>query len=1095
MSLFLGHLLDIKTRKKRGDFYLPVEDLLTHIFICGVTGSGKTVLGKAIIEEAALHKIPAIVVDLKGDLSSLGLAFSTLEAKEFAPWIDPRRDMRRLDEATRIAALHAANLRRFGLTSREIARFKENTRITIFTPVSNKGIPLALSSLPSPPADVKELYEREPETVISMIDSLTASLVERLFPGEKPSKVENERKYLYALVEYAWLNGIALEGLQGLAHLVELIQNPPFDRIGVLPLDEYISTQRRTQLAAKVNGLLIGAEQLWYQGYPLDIDGLTGRFIEDERTQISIINLTEINSIQDRNFVVSHLAYAIHNWMRRLGSSLEPRLIFYIDEIGGGGGKYALYPSPPYNSASKPALDLLLRQGRAFGVSCILATQNPGDIDYRGLSNCGIWAIGKLSTKRDREKVIEGISTANIAFQHVHELLTTPEVGEFLIKTRSGQIQLIRERWLLTYHKTIAISELARLTDQQIRLRFTEKAQSSRSTTTPVHVPKTPQQVYATFNFGRPVSEPYITVIDPLGALSLFLEKLAPLGIKLEDLHFNDVKLEIVRICSVKWSIEKIRRDSQGRVREHISKKGVSRYHSALTPSLSKTRIKQLYNAAEKGSTARWAEYAARVDVLLPPKLHLTKRQIRQEVAPRYNVPQRDVYVEIPPVLNVGHQYRFQTEYRSRPLEGFVDAVTGKVELKLPSFSLSEALEEVRRCHPEITQLGEVVQKEEVFIITGRSEDYNYVIEVNKHSCKITSITSTVTEARARKLAYRVEPSEPFYIGRHNGHWVLVYPSGQIVRINERTEGITTKQILPLVEAENKATEIAKGLNPDVRLVDTSFSPDDWRFRFQYINQRIIITVHPDGSTYTVVQPDLEWLNAKLKDRFPEAKFGELIRKERAEVNVSFISYSVEVDDPRLTCTIVFHPDGRTELISKLVKREFAEAQAVLTLKEYGISSPQLLKADYMAEEAKWHFDFMAAEGKFQVIVDENQSQVMDLTISKFEAENMAMDWLRGVEVEQAELVKAVFDEGVWSLELEAPEGWFKLHISAEECRLAEKRLTEEGIKVFVEQEIEGEVISIRKPLLSFGRYWEVGVKTEEGIRKLKVNRKGEIIT
>ena len=379
-GLFLGQRLSLEGVEKKilGNFYLPIQDLLTHIFICGVTGSGKTVFGKAIIEELALRGVPSILIDLKGDLSSLGLLFDNASDEYLELYIEGKKSNAQdyKEKAKREFEYRLKQLDKFGLSEESIKKLKESSEIAIFTPRSNKGIPLAISSLANPPEGIHELYDREQETIITMIDSLVNSLVNRLYPDEKLTRREKERKFLSELILYAWLNEVELEGLQGLVRLIELVDNPPIEEVGILPLDEYIPPKQRKELAQKLNGLLVGVEQLWYKGVPLDIDLLSGKHRKTNKTQISIINLAELDSFEDRCFVVSRIAYSIYNWMRKQGGATEPRLIFYIDEIGGGGGKRAFYPSYPFHVVSKPAIDLLLRQGRAFGV-CPISTMRP----------------------------------------------------------------------------------------------------------------------------------------------------------------------------------------------------------------------------------------------------------------------------------------------------------------------------------------------------------------------------------------------------------------------------------------------------------------------------------------------------------------------------------------------------------------------------------------------------------------------------------------------------------------------------------------------------------------------------------------------
>ena len=115
MELHLGDLLDQEDKTPLESFRLPAQDLLTHMFICGVTGSGKTVLGKAVIEEAALMGIPSIVIDLKGDLSSLGLVFPSADPEDFVPWVEVARDRDPAQEAKRVADEYQTNLQMHSL--------------------------------------------------------------------------------------------------------------------------------------------------------------------------------------------------------------------------------------------------------------------------------------------------------------------------------------------------------------------------------------------------------------------------------------------------------------------------------------------------------------------------------------------------------------------------------------------------------------------------------------------------------------------------------------------------------------------------------------------------------------------------------------------------------------------------------------------------------------------------------------------------------------------------------------------------------------------------------------------------------------------
>ena len=478
---YLGRRFDPKQLKLPSEqmalgspFHLSPYDLLTHAIILGMTGSGKTILGKIIIEEAALQGIPSILIDPKGDLASLKLLFPSLERQDFIPWVEARRGEKNEEMAQRLSELYASKLADFEISRERSAELKGKTKIVVLTPRSTTGVPLAISSLPSPPPNVKVLMQVEPETILGLVDTVARTLVMRLFPGDAREKHRTEEKFLNDIIRYAWENQIALEGIDGLAALVQLVENPPVKKIGVMDVDSYIPPKDRHELAINVNNLLVGVEQLWHMGIQLDIDLILDTYSRDRKTPIIIFNLSEIPSLEDKIFVVSRIAYAIYEWMRRKGGSGEPRLIFYVDEIGGGGGKTAFFPIHPYNPPSKPPLMLLIKQARAFGVCCVFSTQNPGDIDYKGLSNCGTWIIGKLSTARDREKVLQGLGDIELFGtstdrRRLEGQIASLETGEFICKTWQGDVEFFKERWLMSHHKTMTSKEIRQTTDEADR--------------------------------------------------------------------------------------------------------------------------------------------------------------------------------------------------------------------------------------------------------------------------------------------------------------------------------------------------------------------------------------------------------------------------------------------------------------------------------------------------------------------------------------------------------------------------------------------------------------------------------------------------
>lgn len=473
---FLGHkYIDKKASRER--FSLDSEDLLTHVFVCGATGSGKTVLGKILIEEAALAGIPSILIDLKGDLSSLAVPLSTLDQSEIEPWVEARNAEERAAKAGQLLKFHKSNLVRSELLVDDVADFRRRADVRIYTPKSRLGTPLSLSPLSRPAFDAAQMQAEEREVFVNLVGNVADAIFERIVLEEERPRMTEERVFLEEIVSFLWMKGADLDGRKGFVELIRCLLSPPFDKIGVMKPADYLSDERRHALARRVNRLLVGAESLWYEGEPFAaiLDGLAKP--GDGRTPVCILNLSHLDTFEERNLVLSQIGYTIYSWMRKRIDWTGPRLFLYVDEIGGG-GKHSFFPEEPHVNASKSALNLLLRQGRAFGVCLCLSTQNPGDIDYRGLTNCQTWFVGKLLTESDRAKIMQGLVSVNFLVKNFEEFVKTAEAGDFSAKLRGGELINFRERWLLTWHKVLTPDDYPLL---RRRLRFTDASAEARA--------------------------------------------------------------------------------------------------------------------------------------------------------------------------------------------------------------------------------------------------------------------------------------------------------------------------------------------------------------------------------------------------------------------------------------------------------------------------------------------------------------------------------------------------------------------------------------------------------------------------------------
>lgn len=245
------------------------------------------------------------------------------------------------------------------------------------------------------------------------VSSIVTSFLEILGINSDPLK-SAEHVYLTTLLTYLHRKGehITLEGL------IENIVDPPFSDLGVLPLDAAISENNRNKLAAQINNILASPVfEYWKRGVDLDFTELFSKNCQD-RTPIIVYSVAHLDNQKERQFAISHLLSSYRMWLFQQPGSDELRSVFLLDECVG------LLPPHPFYPSTKGDIMLLLKQGRAFGGGVILATQNPKDIDYKALANCNTWILGKLLTKNDRDRVLEGINTTTgISKRSINDLL------------------------------------------------------------------------------------------------------------------------------------------------------------------------------------------------------------------------------------------------------------------------------------------------------------------------------------------------------------------------------------------------------------------------------------------------------------------------------------------------------------------------------------------------------------------------------------------------------------------------------------------------------------------------------------------------
>jgi hypothetical protein len=446
-SFYLGRPYDLSTKSGVAEpLMYASKDLVTHGVCVGMTGSGKTGLCLALLEEAAIDRIPALIVDPKGDLGNLLLAFPDLKPEDFRPWVQEslaaQKGLSVEEFAAQQAQLWRDGLAKWGQTGDRIRKFRESVDIAIYTPGSEAGIPVSVLKSFRAPGD--ELIE-DRELFRERIASTATAILSLVTDGEINPLQSKEHILISQILDSAWRSGQDLD----LAALIAQIQTPPFQRVGVLELDSFYPADQRFALAMKLNALLASPGfEAWMHGEALDIDRML--YTETGTPRLSIFSIAHLGD-QERMFFVSLLLNETVAWMRRQSGTTSLRALFYMDEVFG-------YLPPVKNPPSKQALMTLMKQARAFGLGVLLATQNTMDLDYKALSNAGTWFVGRLQTERDQARILDGLegtaAGTGLKFERreMGQLLSSLGNRMFLLyDVHRERPEVFESRWAMSY--------------------------------------------------------------------------------------------------------------------------------------------------------------------------------------------------------------------------------------------------------------------------------------------------------------------------------------------------------------------------------------------------------------------------------------------------------------------------------------------------------------------------------------------------------------------------------------------------------------------------------------------------------------------
>jgi predicted RNA-binding protein YlxR (DUF448 family) len=405
---------------------LPVQAFKRHFMALGGSGSGKTVLCKCVIEEAVRNNVPAIIIDPQGDISSLAIRGNPEELTAHGTSLDAQEE------------------------------FFSKARIAIFTPASNKAIPISVNPFKSPAQDVPN------EEAVQAIDLTATSLTSFLGYDLNADAGKAAKAYLFTILEHLWQQR---QRISDMSHLAQIVLNPPAKIAAAL--NSLAAKKEPEEIARKLRFLTIGTSALMFQmGIQIDIS----LFLDssDGKVPVNIIYLNTLTSENDKQFFLATLFKELYCWMLKNPSN-DLRMLFYVDEIS------PYIPPYPRNPPPKNAYTLLFKQARKYGIGLVAATQNITDIDYKALAQVNTWCLGRMMTTQDVarvQKIIQSIDPAHA--EEVIQKLPSLRTGEFLLLSPDYYSDVVdfNVRWLVTKHLTLDERDLAQYVPEESRTFF-----------------------------------------------------------------------------------------------------------------------------------------------------------------------------------------------------------------------------------------------------------------------------------------------------------------------------------------------------------------------------------------------------------------------------------------------------------------------------------------------------------------------------------------------------------------------------------------------------------------------------------------------
>ena len=387
-----GRIIMGTTSDRRGEpVAIEPAELTRHAAFLGAPGSGKTTAALGVVEQLLVRGVPAILVDRKGDLCA---------------YAQPDMGLR--------AGLD-------GELAERADRLRATVDVALYTPRRPDGRPLSIAAVP---AGLGALPSHEREQAAKFAATALADMMNY---GE--SKGDQSRlAILFRAIE--WLSRESPQAAVSIQALVEFIaeKDPALiNAVGHLDIKLFDHLVQDLETLRHIQGDLLAAE-----GEPLDVEALLGLGADRTpgKTRLSIISTKFLGTNQDVLFWVSQLLMTLGRWISKSPApdgTLQAVILF--DEAD-------LYLPAVRQPATKEPMEHLLKRARSAGLGLLLATQSPGDFDYKCRDNIRTWLVGQVKEANSIAKMKPMLSDCRV---DIAARLPAQETGEFHL-IRDGDV-------------------------------------------------------------------------------------------------------------------------------------------------------------------------------------------------------------------------------------------------------------------------------------------------------------------------------------------------------------------------------------------------------------------------------------------------------------------------------------------------------------------------------------------------------------------------------------------------------------------------------------------------------------------------------